>query len=285
MHPKSIHNSPYDFEALVARHPELSPFVFRNTPNTQTIDFANPMAVLALNKAILKHSYELTDWNIPEGYLCPPIPSRADYIHHIAEILENEGLEETIKGLDVGMGANCIYPILGAQIYGWQMVGSDIDENAIVAANANVGSNPHIAKSIEIRLQVDNANIFAGIIKPDENFHFTLCNPPFYASKENAERETRRKQKNLGYSPDAKRNFGGQANELWCNGGEALFLKRMAKQSENFKKQVSIFTSLVSKSEHLPKIKKQLKKLGATSYTVEMNQGHKKSRILVWKFS
>ena len=284
MHSNNIHNTPYDFEALTAKHPELIPFVFKNDYDTQTIDFDNPNAVLALNKAILKHSYGLVDWSIPEGYLCPPIPGRVDYIHHIATILEKEELDGAVKGLDVGVGANCIYPILGARIYDWQMVGSDIDENAVLAAKANVKSTPQLAKSIEIRQQQDNSNIFDGIIKPDEYFHFTMCNPPFYTSKENAERETRHKQKNLGYSAEAKSNFGGQANELWCNGGEALFLKRMIKQSVAFKKQVGVFTSLVSKSENLPKIKKQLRKLGAVYYTVEMALGQKRSRIGVWKF-
>lgn len=284
MHPNNIHNTPYDFDALTVGHPELLPFVFENAHNTKTIDFASPMAVLALNKAILKHSYGLADWNIPEGYLCPPIPGRADYIHHVATILEKEELDGAIKGLDIGVGANCIYPILGAQIYDWKMVGSDIEENAVLAAKANVKSNPHLSKSIEIRQQQDNANIFKGIIKADEYFHFTVCNPPFYTSKENAERETRHKQKNLAYSQDAKRNFGGQANELWCNGGETLFLKRMIKQSVDFKKQVGVFTSLVSKSENLYKIKKQLKKLGAEYDTVSMTHGNKKTRIIVWKF-
>ena len=284
MHSNNIHTSPYDFEALTLTHPELLPFVFNNEHDTQTIDFAKPEAVLALNKALLKHFYGVVDWSIPEGYLCPPVPGRADYIHHIATILETEGLAGAIKGLDIGVGANCIYPILGAHIYDWKMVGSDIEENATIAAMANVKSNPHLSNSIDIRLQKDKANIFQGIIKAGEYFHFTICNPPFYASKENAERETRQKQKNLSYTPDAKRNFGGQANELWCNGGEPLFLKRMIKQSLDYKKQVGVFTSLVSKSEHLPKIKKQIKKLGGEYHTVPMVHGNKKTRIISWKF-
>lgn len=284
MHSNNIHTEDYNFKALIAAHSELSTFVFTNEHDTQTIDFADPKAVLALNKAILKHSYGLTDWNIPEGYLCPPIPGRADYIHHIADLLEKEGFSKSIKGLDIGMGANCIYPILGAQIYNWQMVGSDIHTNAVLAAKANVDSNKQLSKTIEIRHQKNNANIFDGIIKPGEYFHFTMCNPPFYASEKEAMQETKRKQKNLAFSADAKRNFGGQANELWCNGGEALFLKRMIKQSADFKKQVGVFSSLVSKSEHLHKLLKLLKKLNAEYDTIKMQHGNKKTRILVWKF-
>jgi 23S rRNA (adenine1618-N6)-methyltransferase len=284
MHPNNLHNKPYDFHELIKANEELEKFVIINVLNIQTIDFADPKAVYALNKAILKKDYGLKDYNIPEGYLCPPIPGRADYIHHIATILEEEGLAGTIKGLDIGVGANCVYPILGAQIYNWKMIGSDIDKNAVVTATANVNSNPHLSKSIEILHQQDHASIFEGIIKPNDNFQFTMCNPPFYSSKENAERETRHKQKGLAYSANAKRNFGGQANELWCNGGEVLFLKRMIKQSVNFKNQVSIFTSLVSRSEHLPKIKKQIIKLGARYEIIKMQQGNKKSRIVTWQF-
>lgn len=284
MHLNNIHTEDYNFKALIAAHSELSTFVFTNEHDTQTIDFADPKAVLALNKAILKHSYGLTDWNIPEGYLCPPIPGRADYIHHIADLLKKEGFSKSIKGLDIGMGANCIYPILGAQICNWQMVGSDINTNAVLAAKANVGSNKQLSKTIEIRHQKNNANIFDGIIQPGEYFHFTMCNPPFYTSEKEAMQETKRKQKNLAFSADAKRNFGGQANELWCNGGEALFLKRMIKQSAGFKKQVGVFSSLVSKSEHLYKLLKLLKKLNAEYDTVKMQHGNKKTRILVWKF-
>ncbi len=284
MHPKNLHHKPYDFKSLISAHPELEPFVLTNTFDVQTIDFSQPKAVLALNKAILKSDYGLLDWNIPEGYLCPPIPGRADYIHHIAYLLHENGHKNEIKGLDIGMGANCIYPILGTQIYGWQMVGCDIDSNAVEAANASITSNPKQLKTVEIRHQKDNANLFDGIIKPEEYFQFTMCNPPFYTSRENAERETKRKQKNLAYSPNGKRNFGGQANELWCNGGEALFIKRMIKQSVLFKKQVGIFTCLVSRSEHLPKIEKQLSKMNADYKIVHMKQGNKKSRIVAWKF-
>ena len=284
MHPRNLHHKPYDFRALIGAHAELEHYVFINSFAVQTIDFSDSKAVLALNKAILKNDYGVLDWNIPEGYLCPPIPGRADYIHHIADLLIENEHEKDIRGLDVGMGANCIYPILGAQIYAWRMVGCDIDSNAIKAARATVDANPKVLNRIEIRHQKDHANLFAGIIKPDEYYHFTMCNPPFYTSEKEALRITEQKQKNLGISSQLRRNFGGAAHELWCNGGEALFIKRMIKQSTQFKKQVGVFTCLVSKSEHLPKITKQLTKLNAVHNIIAMQQGNKKSRLVVWKF-
>ncbi|PCJ94812.1 MAG: 23S rRNA (adenine(1618)-N(6))-methyltransferase RlmF [Flavobacteriaceae bacterium] len=285
MHPNNIHNKQYDFSALIGAHAPLKSFVFTNQFDTKTIDFADPKAVLALNKAILKHHYQLVDWTIPDGYLCPPIPGRADYIHHLEEVLKKENFANDITGLDIGMGANCIYPILGAQIYDWKMVGVDIDPTVVSAAKNNIDVNPPLVGKIEIRHQPNKANIFEGAIQPNDYFHFTMCNPPFHASKEAATKSTLRKLKNLENSRKVSLNFGGQSNELWCNGGEALFIKRMIKQSVPFAKQVGVFSCLVSRSEHLPKIKKQLTKLNAGFSIIKMEQGNKISRIVVWKFS
>ena len=284
MHKDNLHGNGYDFDQLIKSHDSLSNFVFINTHGTKTIDFADNTAVYHLNKALLKAHYGITEWSIPKGYLCPPIPGRADYIHHIKDLLSKQPSDKQIKGLDVGVGANCIYPILGAQIYQWQMVGCDISTEAVKAAKHNLSLTEGLQERIEIRRQNDNANIFKGIIKPDEYFDFTICNPPFHSSEAQALKGTRRKLKNLKATGPTLLNFGGQANELWCNGGEALFIKRMIKQSVAFKSQVGWFTTLVSKKEHLPKIYKQLDKLKATHKTIPMALGNKQSRFVCWRF-
>ncbi len=284
MHIKNIHNNPYDLDALIETHSELNDFVFLNDFGTKTIDFSNNLAVLHLNKALLKHFYNVKNWNIPNGYLCPPIPGRADYLHHINDLLNIKTTDKTIRGLDIGVGANCIYPILASQLFNWKMVGADISKIAVISARENSSTTKKLKKNIEIRHQQSNADIFSGVIKPDEYFNFTMCNPPFHSSEKDANAGNLRKLKNLNNQKSSKLNFGGQANELWCNGGEALFIKRMIKQSVLFKKQVSWFTCLVSKSENLKNIYKQLHKAGATYKTVNMEQGNKKSRFIAWQF-
>ncbi|SEK51113.1 23S rRNA (adenine1618-N6)-methyltransferase [Aquimarina amphilecti] len=289
MHPKNSHNSSYNFEELTNSNPKLSDYLITNSFGNSSIDFSNSEAVIELNKAILKHQYQIESWNVPKGYLCPPIPGRADYIHHISDLLSNDIDNPNIKGLDIGVGANCIYPILGTRIHGWTMVGSDISLQAISYAQKIITSNSNLINNIEVRHQKDNANILKDIILPDEYFHFTMCNPPFHSSAEEAKKGTQRKLKNLSKSDKTiiplELNFGGHANELWCNGGESLFIKRMIKQSIGFKKQVGWFTSLVSKKENLPKIYKQLNKLNTIHKTIEMSQGNKKSRFIAWKFT
>ena len=292
MHPNNLHLAAYNFDALVVSHPELAPFVINNNHGTETIDFSNSEAVLHLNKALLIRHYKIKDWSIPQYYLCPPIPGRADYIHHLADLLNESDIKKKIKGLDVGTGANCIYPILGARIYNWNMVGVDSDAAAIASAKKNVIASEGLAEKIEVRFQTTNANIFEGVIAEGEYFDFSMCNPPFHTSEEEATKATLRKLRNLDQKDQPYQtkkeitlNFGGQANELWCNGGEALFIKRMIKQSTSFKTQVGWFTTLVSKKENLKKIYKQLDKLKATHKTIKMDQGNKKSRFIAWTFS
>ncbi|WP_338766633.1 23S rRNA (adenine(1618)-N(6))-methyltransferase RlmF [Bernardetia sp. ABR2-2B] len=293
MHPKNIHNSFYNFKELIKSNPALKEYVFVNKHDIETIDFANEKAVLQLNKSLLAHHYKIQNWSIPEGYLCPPIPSRVDYLFYLKDLLDAESNNKTIKGLDIGVGANCIYPILASQLFDWKMVGVDIDKMAIESARKNVETSQKLKQNIEIRHQKSNANIFKGVIKENEYFDFTICNPPFHASEKEANSAALRKVKNLKSNDknndkidekNIKLNFGGQANELWCNGGEALFIKRMIKQSVEFKNQVNWFTTLVSKGGNLKAIYKQLEKLKAEHKTVNMEQGNKKTRFVAWRF-
>ena len=284
MHKENKHSESYQFDALIQAHSPLASFVFTSAYDHKTLDFSDNEAVFHLNKALLKTYYDITDWHIPKGYLCPPIPGRADYIHHLKDLLSEHSTDTVKKGLDVGVGANCIYPILGAQIYNWNMVGCDISSDSVQAARHNVGLTAALDKRIEIRHQDDHAHIFEGIIKNDEYFDFTMCNPPFHSSEAEAIKGTERKLKNLNIDGPVALNFGGRAHELWCNGGEALFIKRMIKQSVAFRSQVGWFTTLVSKKEHLPKIYKQLDKLKAKHKTILMAQGNKQSRFVAWTF-
>ena len=276
MHPNNLHQADYNFSALTKAYPALKQFI-THKHGKDTIDFSLPEAVLALNKAILAKDYDITNWDLPEGYLCPPIPGRVDYIHYLNDLLDKK---PGIKGLDIGVGANAIYPLLGFRCYGWQMVGSDVDTTAIKTAKEN--TKP-FKKDITILHQRDRGSIFKGVIMEQDYFDFTMCNPPFYASEAEAIKANKRKREGLEVK-SAVRNFGGQANELWCNGGEALFIKRMIKESILFKEQVGWFTCLLSRKQHLPKILKQLSKLGAHHHIIEMKQGQKKSRIIAWQF-
>lgn len=289
LHPRNRHQAPYDFDALCQRTPELLPFVFVNEHGTRTLDFADPAAVKTLNRALLALHYGIKHWDLPPGYLCPPIPGRVDYLHRVADLLaESAGAVPTGKGvrvLDIGVGANCIYPLLGAREYGWRFVGSDIDPVSVKAATLLASSNG-LAGQIECRHQPNPRHIFRGILGPRERFALTLCNPPFHASLVEASKGTERKLRNLGKATGAPvLNFGGQKAELWCEGGEVAFLAGMISQSKEFASQCLWFSSLVSKKENLPAARKALAQVGASQVRVlDMAQGNKVSRILAWSF-
>jgi len=292
LHPRNKHNGNYDFKTLIATLPELKVFVAVNTFGKESIDFANPDAVRALNKALLKHFYKIHYWELPKTNLCPPIPGRADYIHYVADVLAetNNGQIPTgnaIRILDIGTGANCIYPIIGYQEYGWSFVGTEIDKPAKLTAENIINHNPELKDPIKIRLQENKRNIFKGVIQPDEQFDFTICNPPFHNSREAATEGTKRKLKNLGKTVENKPvlNFGGQNNELWYEGGELAFITNMIFESVHFQKQCKWFSSLVSKKDNLKPLYSVLKRIKATEVkTINMEQGNKITRILVWRF-
>jgi 23S rRNA (adenine1618-N6)-methyltransferase len=291
LHPKNKHRSNYDFAALTKSLPALKPYVAINKYGNESIDFSDPAAVKALNKALLSHFYNIANWDIPEGYLCPPIPGRADYIHYLADLLEEEEpllTGKNIKVLDIGIGANCVYPIIGHQEYGWTFFGTDIDPIAVKAAKAIVAANPDLSLHIEVRHQPNKNQIFQGIIKPGESFTISMCNPPFHSSAEEANAGSKRKLQNLGKhkGKETTLNFGGQAAELWTEGGEISFIRKMIDESKEVASQCKWFSSLVSKSANLPFIYAALDRAGVTYYnTIDMAQGQKISRFVVWTFS
>ncbi len=331
LHQRNLHRDGYDFDKLVAASPVLNRFVRPNPYGNLSIDFADPLAVKALNFALLKSDYQIEFWDIPEGFLCPPIPGRVDYIHYIADLLrgelEGESLADEsgqnvhvnaksfkiskknvgpstqrmkINALDIGTGANLIYPILASQAYGWRCVASDVDPISIENAAKIIENNGCLKGKIKTRLQADHQNVFSGIIAPDERFDVTLCNPPFHSSLAEASEGSQRKAQNLaanraarGHQDSPARskkskselNFGGQKAELWCDGGEKQFLLNMIRESADFKTQCLWFTSLVSKKENLKPSHAALEKAGAvTVKTIDMAQGNKLTRVLAWSF-
>jgi len=293
LHPRNKHNERYDFEVLSKALPELEAFVRPNQYGDLSIDFANPEGVKALNKALLKQYYGITYWEIPKGFLCSPIPGRADYIHYIADLLAEDANGEIPKGpevkcLDIGVGANCVYPIIGVSEYGWSFRGTDISEISLTSTKAIVANNPKLKEHVDLRLQSNPKSTFRGVIDENEKFTISICNPPFHASEEAAQSSNFRKVKNLtGYSNEEnpELNFGGQHNELWCEGGELKFIKNMIFHSREFKDQCKWFTSLVSKKDNLRPLKKALKEAEVASYKViPMGQGNKVSRIIAWTF-
>ncbi|HBC1183466.1 TPA: 23S rRNA (adenine(1618)-N(6))-methyltransferase RlmF, partial [Escherichia coli] len=260
LHPRNRHHSRYDLATLCQVNPELRQFLTLTPAGEQSVDFANPLAVKALNKALLAHFYAVANWDIPDGFLCPPVPGRADYIHHLADLLAEAtgSIPANASILDIGVGANCIYPLIGVHEYGWRFTGSETSSQALSSAQAIISANPGLNRAIRLRRQKESGAIFNGIIHKNEQYDATLCNPPFHDSAAAARAGSERKRRNLGLNKDDALNFGGQQQELWCEGGEVAFIKKMIEESKGFAKQVMWFTSLVSRGENLPPLYRAL---------------------------
>jgi len=293
LHPRNIHINGYDFPFLIKASPELLPYVTISARNEQTIDFSDNQSVKQLNKALLIGYYRINFWDIPDSYLCPPVPGRVDYLHYLADLLakENDSTVPTgkaLKVLDIGTGANLIYPLTGNSSYQWHFTASDVDPVSVKIAKQIAQFNN---LKFDIRLQKNQSNIFTNLIKPKDTFDVTLCNPPFHSSIEEANKGSERKWKNLNKKSNKEvkeknnLNFGGQKAELWCPGGELQFIKTMIDESVEFQEQCLWFTCLVSKKENLTSIYKAFKNQNIVEFqTIDMAQGQKVSRFVAWTF-
>jgi len=308
LHPKtrSRHGQRYDLQNLSKACPSLVPHIRPNEfTGEDTIDFAAPEAVFELNKALLV-SYYKTDANsfsLPPGYLCPGVPSRANYIHHLNDLIsssstsasdskksqeEGRGQREgkTVRVLDVGTGASGVYPLIGFAEYGWSFVGTDIDLKALENVKRIFSCSGTRA---EVRVQASRDRILQGVIEgPLDKYAVSMCNPPFHASQKEAEDATARKWRNLKKKQESKRktlNFGGTSAELWCQGGEMGFLSRMIDESTLYPNNVCWFTSLVSKEANIPRLLDKLDSVGAFECRqICMEAGQKSAHLLAWTF-
>ncbi len=292
LHPRNRFRTGYDFAALTACLPELAAFVRPNTHGNASIDYSDPRAVKTLNQALLRDVYGLHDWDIPAGALCPPIPGRSDHVHHLADLLAtSHATSDVPRGrsvavLDIGTGASCIYPLIGASEYGWRFVGSDVEPEALRWARKLVARHPQVSDLIECREQSEKNRCFEGVVQPGERFDLSICNPPFYRSANEAAERNETKRRNLakGKAVSRRRNFGGSARELWCDGGELGFVQRMIAQSAERPTLCTWFTTLIASGAHLSRLQSDLRQVGAVDIRIlEMAQGRKQSRILAWR--
>ncbi|PVX51818.1 23S rRNA m(6)A-1618 methyltransferase [Balneicella halophila] len=292
LHPRNRNRKRYDLKALIEVTPELENYLKPNKLGEDSVDFSNPTAVKLLNKALLKHYYNIKYWEFPDNHLTPPIPGRADYIHRMADLLAEKNFGKIPTGdkvicFDIGVGASCIYPILGITEYDWNFIGSDIDKESIGSANQIIYNNDTLKEKIDLRLQKNSKDVIFGIIKEDEKFDLTICNPPFHSSTEEATKGTRRKIRNLTgkTSKNPMLNFAGVSNELVCDGGENKFIQNLVRESKKHSKNCFWYSTLVSKQSNLKGIYKVLDKVEAEVVrTIPMGTGNKSTRIVAWTF-
>lgn len=292
LHKRNKHREGYELDQLIKVVPALKDFIKKTPSGKESLNWSSPEAVLLLNKALIISFYKLENWSIPKGFLCPPVPGRADYIHYVADLLASVNEDripqgKSIKVLDLGVGANCIFPIVGVAEYGWKFVGAELNPTAFKSAKGIAAFNKNLSRNVEIRMQKETGTYLHNIIRPNEFFDALVCNPPFYKDQEEADQHAMRKINNLSKRKGAPKvlNFGGNDHELITDQGEFGFINGLIEESALYPTRVFWYTSLVSNGKYLSRLYKKLKDLNVQEYkTIEMKQGNKVSRILAWTF-
>ena len=296
LHARNRHLLGYDMARLVSSHAALAPFLRSRPDGKQTVDFSDPAAVSTLNTALLVSDYSY-DFSLPPGHLTPAVPGRADYIHLLADLLAEDGTGEvptgrSVVGMDVGVGASGVYPLVGHADYGWSFLGTDVSRASLESCERLARRN---AVPLELRRQAEPRAVLRGVLQPTDRLAFTMCNPPFYASAEEARAATARKWRGLGKGArlgkgkgeEAWRSFAGQPHELYCDGGERAFVRRLIRESAapERRKAALWFTSLVSAARAMPALRAELRDARpAATRELALSTSNKGMRVLAWTF-
>ncbi|VVC31765.1 Ribosomal RNA large subunit methyltransferase F-like,Methyltransferase-like protein 16,S-adenosyl-L- [Cinara cedri] len=248
MHPRNIYRTRPDFKQMAEEYPEFMKYATTGLNGKITFDFKNPDGLRLLTTILLKKDFDL-DVDLPVGKLVPTIPLRLNYLLWIEDLFNlNFDSSKKIKGIDIGTGASCIYPLLAAKKFQWSMVGTDINKESIKNANGNVKKN-----NLQHLIQVLEVSEWDRLLPVTENEHydFCMCNPPFHNYSE------------LNSSDEETDCAKGVTCELYTDGGEVDFVKKIIGESQRLKNSISVYTTMIGYKSSLGPLKNELKTIGA----------------------
>lgn len=232
-----------------------------------------------MTQALLQKDFSLKV-QLPTDRLCPPIPNRLNYILWIQDILDpfHSASAAAVRGIDVGTGASCIYPLLGCRISpSWSFIATEIDPLSYDCASDNVASNG-LQSRIHLHKVVSREPILSPLLGSDA-FDFTMCNPPFYSSREEMEKSAAEKE----FSPSAV--CTGTDTEMITPGGESAFVRQMVTESLIYRTKCRWFTSMLGKLSSLTEVFNCLQENGVENYAItEFLQGQTRRWAIGWSF-
>lgn len=288
MHPKNIYRyETPNFRQLVDIFPELKQYTIKANDGHAGLDFRNWDACRELVKVQFTHDFGII-WTIPRPHLIPPLANRLNYLCFIHDLIclwspdpkNRPSYEYNI--LDIGCGANLVYPLLGTSYFGWSFVGCDIQMDALLIAARNRDSNPSVSPRIILKKvarqpsQGDGQSATSGILgsclQDGDMFDACVCNPPFFSN-----------ENDMGQNPST--DYGGTHTEMVYQGGEECFVSEMVRDSEKHRASVAWFSTMVGKKKTLKNVKKLLYSLDDTVIrTNELVQGTTHRWVIAWSF-
>ncbi|KAJ1840075.1 hypothetical protein LPJ70_004806, partial [Coemansia sp. RSA 2708] len=276
------------YARLAEEFPELQQHLLAASSTHSTIDFGDPNSVRTLNRALL-HVYFDLDVTLPADSLCPTVANRLHYLEWLqSTVLVDLPPTREITGLDIGCGASCIYPLLGARLLRCAFVGTEINPESLTVARANVTSNS-LDSRIHLFLNRDRIAILEcmdqdGFPMPVEDtdgsvFAFSMCNPPFYTSQDERDELSRFKIR----APQL--DTSGKSDELYTEGGEAAFCCRMVEESGRLSRKVKWFSTMAGKKSTVAILKEQARQAGAKHVREgKLVRGHTTRWLFAWSF-
>ncbi|KAG7484066.1 hypothetical protein MATL_G00045170 [Megalops atlanticus] len=281
MHPRNRYkDKPPDFAYLASKYPEFQQHVHTNLTGRVGLNFKDPEAVRALTCTLLKEDFGLTI-EIPLERLIPTVPLRLNYIHWVEDLIGGAGDGAPRRGIDIGTGASCIYPLLGATMNGWFFLATEVDDICFNYAKKNVEQNG-LSDLIKV-VKVPQKTLLMDALKEESAmvYDFCMCNPPFFANQLEAKGVNSR---NAHRPPPSSVNTGG-VTEIMAEGGELEFVKRIIHDSLQLKKRLRWYSCMLGKKCSLTPLKEELRKQGVPKVThTEFCQGRTMRWALAWSF-
>ncbi|XP_078278529.1 RNA N(6)-adenosine-methyltransferase mettl16 isoform X2 [Rhinoraja longicauda] len=260
MHPRNRYkDKPPDFSYLASKYKEFQRHVHTNLTGKVSLNFKEPEAVRALTCTLLKEDFGLTI-DIPLERLIPTVPLRLNYIHWVEDLIGcGTNKNKLIRGIDIGTGASCIYPLLGATMNGWFFLATEVDDMCFSYATKNVEQN-NLSDLIKV-VKVPQKTLLMDALKEESEivYDFCMCNPPFFANQMEAQGVNSR---NPSRPPPSSINTGG-ITEIMAEGGELEFVKRIIHDSLQLKKRLRWYSCMLGKKCSLVPLKGELQQQGS----------------------
>ncbi|XP_064234182.1 RNA N6-adenosine-methyltransferase METTL16 isoform X2 [Aotus nancymaae] len=247
-----------------------------------SLNFKDPEAVRALTCTLLREDFGLSI-DIPLERLIPTVPLRLNYIHWVEDLIGHQDSDKSSlrRGIDIGTGASCIYPLLGATLNGWYFLATEVDDMCFNYAKKNVEQN-NLSDLIKV-VKVPQKTLLMDALKEESEiiYDFCMCNPPFFANQLEAKGVNSR---NPRRPPPSSVNTGG-ITEIMAEGGELEFVKRIIHDSLQLKKRLRWYSCMLGKKCSLAPLKEELRIQGVPKVTyTEFCQGRTMRWALAWSF-
>ncbi|CAH8502253.1 unnamed protein product [Schistosoma turkestanicum] len=279
MHQRNIYKQKRpNFKELAAKFDFFDAVAVKDECGRVTLDFRIPSHLSALSKALLLNDFGL-NVDFPGDRLIPTVPLRLNYILWLEDLIKGlQRFSERVKILDIGVGASCIYPLLGSAKNSWQFFGTESDVRNFSLAKENVDKN-NLSKSIKLFHITENTSSLDVVFGGTENttyLHAVMANPPFFSDTSDAVgSNTCRSLKR----PPPKTISSAARHESQTVGGEVYFCIRLIRDSIRYSTRVGVFTIMLGKKSSVSSVRRILHKFKITQISVyEMCQG----RIMRW---